>query len=361
MSQAFRDLLRKIGSGPHTSKDLTRQESAAATEMMLTGVATPAQIGGFLIAHRIKRPTAAELAGMLDAFDHLGPRLAAVDSYERPVMVFGIPYDGRSRTTPLGPLTALILAAAGQPVLQHGGDQMPTKYGLHLAAVWRGLGVAWENLSLEQAQVALAQTGISFVHLRTHFPLAQEMVTYREQIGKRPPFATLELCWCPYAGPARVVSGFVHPPTEALIRETLQLRHGPNPPSYLMVKGLEGSCDLPRERVVIAAAGEPFERLLLTPRDFELAGNDPPLHSPAQVQTDLLAVLAGEAGPLLDSAAWNGGFYLWQSGLAKDMQAGLTLATSLLSEGHALAKLEELRVFTAEAVSGETPVALIPS
>jgi anthranilate phosphoribosyltransferase len=75
MSNAFRELLKKVGSGVHTGKDLTRSEAAAATRMMLLQEATPAQIGAFMIAHRIKRPTSEEVAGMLDAYDELGPKL----------------------------------------------------------------------------------------------------------------------------------------------------------------------------------------------------------------------------------------------------------------------------------------------
>jgi anthranilate phosphoribosyltransferase len=60
MSIAFRELLKTIGSGPHTGENLSRDETAAATRMMLTQEATPAQIGAFMIAHRIKRPTGEE-------------------------------------------------------------------------------------------------------------------------------------------------------------------------------------------------------------------------------------------------------------------------------------------------------------
>jgi anthranilate phosphoribosyltransferase len=73
MSDAFRELLRKIGSGIHTGENLTRSEAAAATRMMLLQEATAAQIGAFMISHRIKRPTGEELAGMLDAYEELGP------------------------------------------------------------------------------------------------------------------------------------------------------------------------------------------------------------------------------------------------------------------------------------------------
>ena len=105
MSNLFRDLLKKIGSGQHTSHNLTRPESELATKMMLLGEATPAQIGAFLIAHRIKRPTSEELAGMLDAYSELGPKLQAIPT-ERPTIVFGVPYDGRTRTAPISPIVA---------------------------------------------------------------------------------------------------------------------------------------------------------------------------------------------------------------------------------------------------------------
>ena len=78
MSNVFRELLKKVGSGNHTGENLTRAQAATATKMMLLGEATPAQIGAFLIAHRIRRPTGEELAGMLDAYDELGPKLQPI-------------------------------------------------------------------------------------------------------------------------------------------------------------------------------------------------------------------------------------------------------------------------------------------
>ncbi len=78
-------------------------------------------IDAFLIGHRIKRPTGEELAGMLDAYDELGPKLQPLSG--SPItLVLGISYDGRTRTVPISPLIALLLATAGQPVVMHGGD-----------------------------------------------------------------------------------------------------------------------------------------------------------------------------------------------------------------------------------------------
>jgi len=337
MSHVFRELLRKIGGGVHTSENLTRQEAALATRLMLLQEATPAQIGAFMIAHRIRRPTGEELAGMLDACDELGPKLAAIASAFPPV-VMGNPYDGRSRTAPLGPLTALVLATAGCPVIQHGGDRMPTKEGEPLIDIWQGLGVDWSVLSLAQVQTILEQTGLGFVYLPCHFPLAQALVPYREQIGKRPPFASMELLWCPYAGTAHLVSGFVHPPTEGLFQDALGQR---GVTQYTTVKGMEGSCDLPRERTGIIGLGQ--ERLHLHPRDYGYEGQNLPLEPMAAMIAQMQTVLAGEPSEWLRSVVWNAGFYLWRCAGAAAIADGMTQAETLLTSGQVRQKLLKLQ------------------
>ncbi len=350
MSHAFRTLLRKVGSGTHTGKDLTRDEAADATRMMLLQDATPAQIGAFMIAHRIKRPTAAEVAGMLDAYDDLGPKLPAIAS-DPAVFVFGAPYDGRDRTLPLSIVTALILAAAGYPVLQHGGGIMPTKEGTPLVDFWQGLGVNWTTLSLFQVHHVLQATGLGLVYLPTHFPLAQALVPYREQIGKRPPFATVELVWCPYGGQAHVVIGFVHPPTESRLQEAIALRGQVYP--FTTVKGLEGSCDLPRERTAIIGLGNPpaaeLERLHLHAHDYGFASKNVPLESTAGAIAAMQAVLQGQPGELRQSILWNAGFYLWRCGAAKTLAAAIATAAELIDGGQARRKLTDLHTLTTAA------------
>lgn len=354
MSNAFRDLLRKVGSGSHTSENLTREEASLATQMMLRQEATPAQIGAFMIAHRIKRPTGEELAGMLDAYEQLGPKLEPIASVY-PSVVMGTPYDGRSRTAPISPLTSLILVTAGCPVVLHGGRRMPTKEGVPLVEIWQGLGVDWTKLSLQQMQQVFAQTLLGFVYLPHHFPLAENLVPYREQIGKRPPFATVELFWCPYIGQALLVSGFVHPPTEEMARSAFLLRDTKH---FITVKGLEGSCDLPRDRTCIIGINNPdcfspdcsapdqptgVDRLLLHPRDYGFAGEDMPLCPTPQMVAEMDQVLQGTDTELMKSALWNGGFYLWRSGVCPDLASGLAKAKGLLESGQVADKLAEIK------------------
>ncbi|WP_019501154.1 anthranilate phosphoribosyltransferase family protein [Pseudanabaena sp. PCC 6802] len=337
MSNAFRTLLRKIGSGTHTGKNLTREEARDATCMILTQEATPAQIGAFMIAHRIKRPTSEEMAGMLDAYDRLGPQLEPID-FDLPVAILGSPYDGRSRTAPISPLTALILAASNCPTIMHGGDRMPTKEGVPLIDIWQALGVQWSQLSLTKVRNVLAETSLGFIYLPKHFPLAHDIVTYRDQIGKRPPFATLELMWSPYQGKSHSVCGFVHPPTEIVMREAFAMR---GVELFTTVKGSEGSCDLPRGRVAIVGFG--CDRAIFAARDYGFTSNEVPLSPTEQLVTDIMAVLEGKPTELSNSAIWNGGFYLYRFGLCADIKEGIAIATELLNNGKVLQKLQQIQ------------------
>jgi anthranilate phosphoribosyltransferase len=367
MSKEFRELLRKVGSGTHTSKSLSRPEAAMAMRMMLLQEATPAQIGAFMIAHRIKRPTGEELAGMLDAYAELGPRLDCLADHNRSVIVLGSPYDGRSRTAPISPFVALILSVAGGSVIMHGGDRMPTKEGLPLIDVWQMLGIDWHHLSLNHVQQILSEVGIGFVYLPRHFPLAQNLVPYREQIGKRPPIATLELIWSPYQGDAHICCGFVHPPTETMIREAFALR---GVKQFTTVKGLEGSCDLPCDRTAIIGLGNSpvslpqntsglegldqrlehaFSRLTISARDYGFTCHDFPLDhiitNPALMYAALRSAQAKqtELTPLQSSIVWNAGFYLWRCGMAESIEAAIERAKEIWQQGAVITKLEQLQ------------------
>jgi anthranilate phosphoribosyltransferase len=96
---------------------------------MLQQEATPAQIGAFLIAHRIRRPEPQELTGMLDTYRHLGPKLQS-KAGQTPPVCFCMPFDGRTRPAPIYPLTTLVLLALGQPVVLQGGES-------HANQIWR--------------------------------------------------------------------------------------------------------------------------------------------------------------------------------------------------------------------------------
>ncbi|MEM1369860.1 MAG: hypothetical protein AAGG02_18015, partial [Cyanobacteria bacterium P01_H01_bin.15] len=213
-----------------------------------------------------------------------------------------------------------------------------TKYGLPLINLWYGLGIDWSSLTLEQSAAVLLKENLGFVYIPTHFPLAQGLVTYREEIGKRPSQATMELAWAPSYENVHVVVGFVHPPTETRLQETLALM---DCQANTMVKGLEGSCDLSCNRTsILSLSGE---RLLLNPWELGFQHGDVSLESETQAISDLQQVIAGQGGALQKSAVYNAGFYLWHFGVVNEVTEGFAKAEQMLGNGDVQAKLDQLK------------------
>ena len=153
----------------------------------------------------------------------------------------------------------------------------------------------------------------------------------------------MELVWCPYGGNAHIVAGFVHPPTEAILQGALALR---KVEKFTLVKGLEGSCDLPRDRTAIIALSktpDTMERLFLSPHDYGFAGNNMIIGTTAEILAQMQEILDAKPGESMQTAVWNGGFYLWRSGLCSDISSGLAAAETLLTSGAVAHKLREIQ------------------
>lgn len=280
---------------------------------------------------------------MLDLYRELGPSLRS----ERPALCFGMPFDGRTRTAPLYPLTALTLAAAGLPVVLHGGARMPVKYGITALELFAALGLDLGGLPLAMVQEGLQMQHLALIHQPDHFPLADQLTPVRHDLGKRPPVASLELLWTAHRGPHLLVSGFVHPPTESRAWKALDLTEEHE---VLTVKGLEGSTDLPISRACITARARAGigERVILHPRDHSCYGMDELWVDLDGWRQQAVGALGGQ-GPLATALTWNAGAYLWFSGLSPCLDEGLALARDLLHSGAVLQHLRSLISWRADA------------
>ncbi len=337
--ELFKQYLRKVGSGEKTSCSLSREEAANALRLILEAKATPAQIGAFMIAHRIKRPEPQELAGMLDTYLSLGPKIKSNKKNHLP-LAFGMPFDGRKRTAPIFPLTTLVLLSANQPILLVGGKRMPIKFGVTTEELFNELGLKLKGLSIKEVQTGFEKNNFAFIYQPEHFPLGDTLINYRDEIGKRPPLASMELLWSPLKGDHILISGFVHPPTEERAKNTIKFFKNIK---LISVKGLEGSIDLPTSRPCITGnmSNEKSSRLILYPRKYQLNGKDIEFGNLNEWRKNAFDALNNK-GPFLQPLIWNAGVYLWFSKNAISLQEGLDKAKIYIREGLAKKKLEEL-------------------
>ena len=337
--EEFKTYLKKIGSGEFTGKSLTREETKSALELMLKERASPAQIGGFMIAHRIRRPIPEELAGMIDAYLELGPKIQSPINQRQPIF-FGMPFDGRKKTAPIYPLTILLLLTQKQPVMLHGGCPMPVKYGVTHNELFRALGLNLTNLSITQLQNFFNHNDLALIHQPDHFPLAEKLIPYRDQIGKRPPLASMELIWTCHQGKHLHISGYVHSPTEERHWKTLELMGEEN---IITVKGLEGGVDLSisRSTTIGLYRNQVGIRKVFHPKDYECSGKDLKWSNIQDWQRFAKQALNGE-GPLIKALEWNAGIYFYFSGLSTDIEHGIKKVKKIIHSRLALKQLEKL-------------------
>ena len=220
---------------------------------------------------------------------------------------------------------------------------MPVKYGITAEELFKSLGLELKGLTLDQVEAGFNNNGLALIYQPDHFPLAESLISYRDEIGKRPPLASLELLWTAHQGEHLLVSGFVHPPTENRAWKALELA---GEKSLITVKGLEGSTDLPISRACVMSwvqAGQP-ERLILHPRDHGCFDQDIEWNNIEQWSKQALEAL-NNRGPLSQSLRWNAGTYLWLSGQADNLADGIHQADACLKSGAAKTKLDQLIIW----------------
>ena len=134
----MRFLLREIGQGPRAGRDLTRDEAREAMSLILSQHAVPAQAGGFLLVQRYKGETPDELIGFAEAV-RAGARTTAPKA--EGLLDIGSPYDGRKKSIVVSPASAIVVAAAGVPVVMHGEKGIGPKFGVPIGDVLEALGL----------------------------------------------------------------------------------------------------------------------------------------------------------------------------------------------------------------------------
>src|SRR5580693_4865227 len=187
--EASKPLVAKVAAGA----ELTRAEAFDAFEAMLSGDATPAQIGGFLMALRVRGEAVEEITG---AVTTMRAKMLRVSAPDGAIDIVGTGGDG-SGSYNVSTLAALIVAACGVPVAKHGNRAISSKSGA--ADVLTALGVR-TGLPPAGVEDCIAMAGIGFMAAQAHHAAIRHVAATRQELGTRTLFNLLG----PLANPAGV-------------------------------------------------------------------------------------------------------------------------------------------------------------
>src|SRR2546421_1880653 len=176
----FKTLIGKVATGA----TLSREESANAFDRMMSGEATPSQMGGFLMGLRMRGETVDEITGAVTTMRAKMQRVAAPPDA---IDVVGTGGDA-SGSYNISTCAAFIVAGAGIPVAKHGNRALSSRSGA--ADVLGALGVKIE-LAPEQVGACIREAGIGFMFAPAHHPAMKNVGPTRVELGTRPTFNLL--------------------------------------------------------------------------------------------------------------------------------------------------------------------------
>jgi anthranilate phosphoribosyltransferase len=338
----IQDALARILDG----HDLGRDDAREVMDEIMRGEATPAQIGGFLVALRLKGETADEITGCAEAMrDHV---LAVRPERDDLVDTAGTGGDGAG-TFNISTAAALVAAAAGAGVAKHGNRAVSSSSGS--ADVLESLGFDLE-LPPERITRSIDQLGFGFLFAPTHHPAMRHAAPVRRELAARTVFNVLGPLTNPAGARAQVVGVYAPElvPTIARVLAHLGARrafvvHGAGGIDELSPAGPNLVCEVVSGRVKTREI-DPEE--LGVPRcdPAELRGG-----SPDENAARIRAIFEGANGGARDAVLLNAAGAIAAAGHAKDLREGLGHAREAVDSGAAAQRLDELIAFTQAGVA----------
>jgi anthranilate phosphoribosyltransferase len=331
MSERLKPLIGKAAQGP-----LTREQAETAFAAIMEGDATPAQVGGFLMALRTRGETVAEYAA---AAAVMRAKCLRVRAPEGAIDIVGTGGDGKG-TLNISTAAAFVVAGAGVPVAKHGNRGLSSKSGS--AEVLAELGV---NIDADFALVeeSIRVAGIGFMMAPRHHGAMRHVAGPRVELGTRTIFNLLG----PLANPAGVKRQLVGVFAAEWIEPLAEVLGRLGSRFAWVVHGSDGLDELTTTGATLVAEwdGSRVRRFEVTPEDAglprgrleDLKGDDPAHNAEA-----IRAVLTGVKGPFRDAVVLGAAGALVVAGLAEGLREGARLAAESVDSGAALAALDRL-------------------
>jgi len=317
--------------------NLSAAEMREVMRLIMTGQATPAQIGGFLVGLRMKGETVEEIAAAAEVMRELATRVGVTGPHL--VDTCGTGGDGAS-TFNISTASAFVVAAAGGKVAKHGNRSVSSKSGS--ADVLEAAGVSLD-LTAEQVARCVNEVGVGFMFAPRYHGAMKHAIGPRREMGVRTIFNLLGPLTNPAGAPCQVLGVFsdqwIEPLAEVLQRlgsEHVLVVHAEDGMDEISIGAPTHIAELKEGRVRV---------FTIQPEQFGITRSDVTklaVAGPAESLSMVDSVMKNEPGPARDIVALNAGAAIYVAGLAPDLGAGVKTALDVIASGQAAGKLHDL-------------------
>ncbi|MBM3606796.1 MAG: anthranilate phosphoribosyltransferase [Alphaproteobacteria bacterium] len=326
--------------GLAATRPLTSAEAEAAFSALFDGAATPAQIGGLLMALRVRGETVDEIAAAARA---MRARMNRVTAPAGAMDIVGTGGDGKG-TLNISTATAFVVAGAGVPVAKHGNRNLSSKSGAADALTQMGINVMGGPA---MAQAGLDHAGICFMMAPMHHPAMRHVGPPRAELGTRTVFNLLG----PLTNPASVRRQLTGAFSAQWIRPMAEVLRDLGSEAAWLVHGGDGTDELSiaAESHVAALKNGRISEFTITPEDAGLSRH--PFEAivggePAQNAAAFRALLEGELGAYRDAVLLNAAAALLVADRVANLRDGVRMASESIDSGAAKSRLEALAAVT---------------
>ena len=321
--------------------NLTQEQMTDVMNIILSGEATAAQVGGFLVALRIKGESIDEITAAAQVMRALATPVTPKS--ENLVDIVGTGGDGL-KTFNISTASAIVAAAAGAHVAKHGNRAASSQSGSADL-----LEIAGIKLDMNPAQVAqcIDKVGIGFMFAPAHHSAMKHAIGPRKEMAVRTIFNVLG----PLTNPAGTKRNYIGVYDESLVEPIAQVLMKLGNQHALVVHGRDGLDEISIEQATIAA--ELKDNKVVTfeikPEDFGIqrqALTSIVVEDSSQSLAMIKSVFSGEPGPARDAVAMNAGAGIYVAGITESLAAGVELAAKVIASGDAMTKLDDYVEFS---------------
>jgi len=322
--------------------DLSTEEMTEVMHSIMTGGATPAQIGGFLVGLRMKGETVTEIAAAAAVMRKLASGVD-ISGLGHAVDIVGTGGDA-SGTFNVSTASMFVAAAAGCHVAKHGNRSVSSKSGSADALETAGLRL---DLSPAQVEQCVREVGVGFMFAPGHHGAMKHAIGPRREMGVRTIFNILG----PLTNPAGVPNLLLGVFSDELLESLAEVLRRLGSRHVMVVHSHDGLDEISiSDRTEVAELKDgTVHRYAIQPEDFGFTRS--PLEAiraegPQDSVKTIIGVLDDTPGPARDIVVLNAGAAIYVAGLAGSLKDGIRKADQAIASGEARSRLDRLVVLT---------------